>query len=120
MRKKPDRKAKAIARLVQNVADAGGPMKLAETVDDHAYRRGVRDGKRAQRSSDLPVLFAAAGIGALLGQIPHLLLFAARKSEEKKEKERREAERLESIRRELEISLSHRAEKQASVRHDPE
>ena len=58
MRKKPDRKAKAIARLVQNVADAGGPMKLAETVDDRAYRRGVRDGKRAQRSSDLLTFIA--------------------------------------------------------------
>ena len=120
MRKKPDKKAKAIARLVQNVADAGGPMKLAETVDDHAYRRGVRDGKRAQRSFDLPVILTAAGIGALLGQIPHLLLFVSRMGAEKKERERREAERLESIRRELETRFSRRTEGEPSSRRDPE
>ena len=111
MRKKPDRKARAIARFVQNVADAGGPLKLASAVDDHAYRLGVRDGRRMQRNADLPVVLAAAGVSALLSQIPHIALFLRRKRDEKREKARLEAEKIESIRRELEVRLATSADR---------
>ena len=100
-RKKADKKAAAIARLIENVADAGGPMEAAKVVDDRAYRRGVRDGKHAQRTADLPVILVTSGAAALLSQIPHLLFFLSRKKKEKDLREKEEAERLEAIRREL-------------------
>ena len=109
MRKKPDKKAAAIARLIENVADAGGPMEAAKVVDDRAYRRGVRDGKRVQRSKDVPVMLIASGAAAVLAQIPHLLLFLSRRKKEKEAREREEAARqnarLEEIRSGLEERL---------------
>lgn len=104
-KKKPDKKAVAIAKLIENVADAGGPMEAAKVVDDRAYRRGVKDGKRAQRSKDLPVVLAASGAAALLAQLPHLFLYLRRKREEKAQKARQEAARLEEIRSGLEEKL---------------
>ena len=104
-KKKPDKKAVAIAKLLENVADAGGPMEAAKVVDDRAYRRGVKDGKRAQRAKDLPVTLIVGGAAALLAQIPHVLLFLRRRKAEKEAKAREEAERLESARRDLEERL---------------
>ena len=104
-KKKPDKKAIAIAKLIENVADAGGPMEAAKVVDDRAYRRGVKDGKRAQRAEDLPVTLIVSGAAALLAQIPHVLLFLRRRKAEKEAKAREEAERLESARRDLEEKL---------------
>ena len=100
-KKKTDKKAVAVARFIENVAEAGGALEAAKAVDDHAYRRGVKDGKRIQKAKDLPVLLIASGVAALLGQAPHLLLFLMRKGEEKKARERAEAARIEEIRTEL-------------------
>ena len=101
----PDKKAMALAKLIENVADAGGPLEAVKVVDDRAYRRGVKDGKRAQRTADLPFLLAVSGIAVLAGQIPHLLLFLHRKSEEKKARERKELAEIERIRLELEKNM---------------
>ena len=103
--KKTDKKAVAVARFIENVAEAGGALEAAKAVDDHAYRRGMKDGKRLQRSKDLPVILAASALGALIGQAPHLLLFLYRRGEEKKAREREEAARIEDIRAELERKL---------------
>ena len=107
---KPDKKTVAIAKLIENVADAGGPMEAVKVVDDRAYRKGVRDGKRMQRSADVPVILAASGTAALLSQVPHLLLHLSRKKDEKTAREQAEAEKLEAIRRELEEKINFRGE----------
>ena len=61
---KPDKKAAALAKLLDNVGKAGGPIEAAKVVDDRAYRRGVKDGKRAQKAKDLPVTLIASGAAA--------------------------------------------------------
>ena len=105
MKKKADKKAAAIANLLESVGKAGGPMEAAKVVDDRAYRRGVRDGKRAQKARDLPVTLIVSGAAAVLAQIPHLVLFLSRRKKEKEAREReeqaRQNARLEQIRREL-------------------
>ncbi len=105
MKKKKDKKAAAIARLIENVADAGGPLEAAKVVDDRAYRRGVRDGKRAQKSADLPVILVSSGLAALLSQVPHLLVYISRRKAEREAERKAEAEKLEVIRRELSEKL---------------
>ena len=102
---KPDKKAAALAKRREDVGRAGGPMEAAKVVDDRAYRRGVKDGKRAQKAKDLPVTLIASGAAAVLSQIPHLILFLNRRKREKEAREReekaRQDARLEEIRREL-------------------
>lgn len=101
----PDKKAVAVAKLLEDVGKAGGPLEAAKVVDDRAYRRGVKDGKRAQRAKDLPVTLIVSGAAAVLAQLPHLILFLSRKKKEKDAREReeqaRQNARLEEIRREL-------------------
>ncbi len=94
-----------LVELVRSVADVGGPAEIAKAVDDRAYRRGVKDGKRAQKSADLPVLLAVSGIAVLIGQVPHLLLWLHRRSEEKKAQEKKDRAKIEKIRAELETRL---------------
>ena len=88
--------------FVKNVAEAGGPMKVAEAVDDRAYHRGVKDGKRIQKSKDVPKIAAAAAAAALLSQVPHLLALLSKNKAKKEKKKREEDARIEVIRAELE------------------
>ncbi len=102
MADKTDGKLQTLVELVKSVADVGGPAEIAKAVDDRAYHRGVKDGKRAQKTADLPVLLAVSGISVLIGQVPHLLLWLHRRSEEKKAQEKKDSAKIEKIRAELE------------------